>query len=536
MTAVLLRGGQIYSPADPFATAMLVVDGRIAWIGDEGGAHVHVDIADEVIDLAGALVTPAFVDAHVHLTSTGLTLNGLDLSTARSAAECLEALSRSAQPGTILLGHGWDQSAWSDARVPSTADIDRFVGDIPVYLSRVDVHSALVSSALRRLAPHAQQMRGWDSDGPVTREAHHAIREIALASVSVEQRAQAQDTALRVAASRGIACLHENGGPTISSPEDFREVLALGRDPSQPEVVGYWGRLHGQDEAASLGARGAGGDLFVDGSLGSHTACLHQAYADAPSTSGASYITVEEVAEHVSASTAVGQQAGFHVIGDEAISIVVDGFRQAIRRVGLEGIRMCRHRLEHVEMPAAEDLRLLADAGVVASVQPAFDAAWGGATGMYAERLGPARAAALNPFADMTAKGVVLAFGSDAPVTPLDPWATVRAASEHRHVDQRISVRAAFAAHTRGGRRASRDELHEPGTIMIDAPATYAVWAPGPLTVQAPDGRVAAWSTDPRSGTPPLPDLAEVTPTCWRTVRAGTVIFDSGALDTMVTS
>ena len=530
--SVLLRGGHVYSPEDPFATAMLVAGGRIAWIGDDAGAHLYAADAHSVVDLRGAWVAPAFVDAHVHLTSTGLALTGLDLSSATSLADCLSMLRESATgmpERGVLLGHGWDDTAWPEGRPPTTAEVDAAVGDRAAYLSRVDVHSALVSTALLRRVPAAAQLDGWSAQGPVARAAHHALREAALESLTTDQRERAQRSALRAAAERGIASVHENAGPTISGLDDLRGALALGRDPRMPEVVGYWGELHGQDTARALGARGAAGDLFVDGSIGSHTACLSSPYVDTePPTTGAAYLTVEDVAGHVVASTRAGQQAGFHVIGDGATGIVAEGLRRAASQVGGDSLRAARHRLEHLEMPAGEDLALLADLGVVASVQPAFDAAWGGPEGMYAHRLGVGRAATLNPFAPMLARGVVLAFGSDAPVTPLDPWGSVRAAAWHTHEPFRISVRAAFAAHTRGGRRAARDEAAEPGALVLGAPATYAVWAPGPLVVQAPDGRVSAWSTDPRSGTPPLPDLSSGDPRCWRTVRAGRVIFDSG--------
>ena len=531
VSSLLLRAGHIYSPEDPFASAILVVDGEVAWIGDEGGADVHAADMDAVVHLQGALVTPAFVDAHVHTTSTGLTLTGLDLTGTSSMIDCLHALRSFTAPGSVILGHGWDESTWPDGRVPTTAEIDAAVGDIPVYLTRIDVHSALVSSALRRMRPDAVTMRGWDPTGPVSREAHHALRDAALGMVSADHRSHAQQMALGVAASRGIASVHENGGPSISSRDDFLEVLHLGADPQYPEVIGYWGRLHGQDEAAALGARGAAGDLFVDGSLGSHTACLLDPYADQRESRGTAYLDADDVAEHIVASTEAGQQGGFHVIGDGATQIVADGFSLARRRICADRLRAARHRLEHLEMPSSDHLRFLADIGVVASVQPAFDAAWGGPSGMYSQRLGATRAQTLNPFAHMTSAGVVLAFGSDAPVTPLDPWGSVRAAAWHHTVEHRISVRSAFAAHTRGGRRAARDEAREPGVLMRGAPATYAIWAPGPLAVQAPDGRVAAWSTDPRSGTPPLPDLQGSQPVCWRTVRAGAVIFDSGDLD-----
>lgn len=536
MSTTLLTGGHVYTAQDPFATAMLVVDGAIAWIGDDDGAAIYADEADEVIGLRGALVAPSFVDAHVHLTSLGLMLTGLDLSGARSLTECLalltSAASRLGDSGTagVLLGHGWDESTWPEGRAPTTAEIDACVGDRAAYLSRIDVHSALASTALRAMAPQVRALDGWSADGPLARAAHHGVRDVALASISSEQRSRAQRTALGLAASRGVGSVHENAGPTISSAEDLREALAWGRQPDMPEVIGYWGAWGAFDDARDLGARGAAGDLFVDGSLGSHTACLTHPYDDDPATSGASYLSVQEVADHIIGATGTGMQAGFHVIGDAASQTVVDGLMAAQEVVGKEALRQARHRLEHLEMPTPTQWRVLADLGVVASVQPGFDAAWGGPHGMYARRLGPERAAMMNPFASMLADGVALAFGSDAPVTAIDPWGWVRAAVWHSHAPQGISARAAFAASTRGGRRAARDEHVRPGVIALGAPADYAVWAPGPLVVHAPDGRLAAWSTDPRSGTPPLPDLRHGSPMCWRTARDGRVIYDSGEL------
>ena len=139
---------------------------------------------------------------------------------------------------------------------------------------------------------------------------------------------------------------------------------------------------------------------------------------------------------------------------------------------------------------------------------------------MYAERLGSDRAALLNPYAALAAAGVPLALGSDAPVTPLDPWGTLRAAVDHRTPGSGLSARAAFAAHTRGGWRAagSRDD----GELVRGAPATFAVWdLPGELVVQTPDARVSAWSTDPRSGVAGLPDLDDADPICRATVVRG---------------
>ncbi|WP_327577021.1 amidohydrolase [Streptomyces sp. NBC_00145] len=525
---VLLRGGDVHSPADPFATAMVVERGHVAWVGSEGAADAFAEGVDEVVDLEGALVTPAFTDAHVHTTSTGLALTGLDLSTARDRGEAL-ALVRAhaaARPtDRILLGHGWDAARWPDGEPLTRAELDEATGGRPLYLSRIDVHSAAVTTALLDLVPGIADRPGFTPDGPLTRDAHHAVRAAAHAAVTPQQRTEAQRAALRHAASLGIGSVHECGGPEISSEDDFTGLLRLAAEEPGPRVVGYWADLD-IERARALGAVGAAGDLFVDGALGSHTACLHEPYADAaPGHTGTSYLDAHAVAAHVVACAEAGLQAGFHAIGDAAVTAVVDGVRAAAEKVGLARVRAARHRVEHAEMLSPETIASFAEFGLTASVQPAFDALWGGEDGMYADRLGVERARALNPFAALLRAGVPLAFGSDSPVTPLDPWGTLRAAAFHRTPEHRVSVRAAFTAHTRGGWRAvGRDDA---GILVPGAPADYAVWRTEELVVQAPDDRVSRWSTDPRSGTPGLPDLTPGAqlPLCLRTVVGGRTVY-----------
>jgi predicted amidohydrolase YtcJ len=268
------------------------------------------------------------------------------------------------------------------------------------------------------------------------------------------------------------------------------------------------------------------GDLFVDGALGSHTAWLCEPYADFPDSTGNCYLDPDGIAEHLIACTEAGVTAGFHVIGDAAVSAVVAAVAGLVERFGAPAVARCGHRLEHLEMVNAEQAAILGQGGITASMQPNFDALWGGGDGMYARRLGSGRAALLNPFSLLASAGVPMAFGSDAPVTSINPWATIRAASHHQTPGSAISPRAAFAAATRGAWRAGGERDGISGTLVPGAPASYAVWETGETEVAAPADTVQRWSTDPRSRVPALPrlDPGDPLPHCRRTVHRGVVL------------
>jgi predicted amidohydrolase YtcJ len=144
--------------------------------------------------------------------------------------------------------------------------------------------------------------------------------------------------------------------------------------------------------------------------------------------------------------------------------------------------------------------------GIIASMQPAFDRRWGGDGGMYASRLGRDRAASLNALGELRDAGVSIAFGSDAPVTPLDPWGAIRAAIEHRNPTQRVDFAFALDAHTRMGWHAAG--VNDSGRLDIGARAHVVVWP------SMPDGEL------PVAGT-----------TALRTIINGDTCWDSGQLE-----
>jgi predicted amidohydrolase YtcJ len=528
---ILLVNGRVHSPFARDASSMLVEDDAIAWLGDDASGRTMA--ADKVIDLDGAFVTPGFVDSHFHTTATGLALLGLDLSTSASLADALDALEKHARKtrGRPVWASGWDETRWPEGRPPTAAELDRASYGGAVYLARTDAHSAVISSALQASVPGLASMAGYHGpDGLVTKDAHHAARTVARDAITASQRAEAQSAALQAAARAGIVAVHEMAGPEISGPDDLVALLDLARHGGVPEVFGYWGELHGIKQAAELGAVGVGGDLFCDGSFGSHTAGLSEPYEDAQGTSGYLRFDTDELVRHLISCSEAGVQTGFHAIGDAAIAQVVEAMQLAAATAGAAAVFGAGHRIEHAEL--IPDVTALSRVGLIASVQPAFDATWGGTEGMYARRLGVDRALATNPFARLAAEGVPLAFGSDSPVTPIDPWAAVRAACHPTNQTHALSPRAAFAAHTRGGWRAARAEADGSGVLMPGSPATYAIFEAGSLGVDAPDERVSRWSTDERAAVPGLPDLAPGAslPRCLATVLRGRTIFDTGVL------
>ena len=494
----LLTNGAIHSPTG--ATAMAVEDGVVTWVGPEAGTSTYVDGADEIVDLRGRLVTPAFVDAHVHTVQAGALLTELDLSGARSLSETLDLVSAYADrlaPGEPVNSQGWDETRWPERRPPTAAELDRAGGGRPVYLSRVDGHSAVISTALAELVPDLAAQPGYGADGRVERDAHHAVRDAGAARTSSDRRLGFARTAVQRMAELGIGAFHEIAAPHIG-PDTELPLVRQAADEAGLHATLYWGQRDAFDRIERYGVVGLAGDLNADGAVGSRTAAMREPYADAD-TSGHAYLSAEQIADHVVACTERGVPAGFHCIGDLALDNIARGFELAAERVGVAALVAARHRLEHVEMPDRAAIATLARCGVVASVQPMFDGLWGGPDGMYADRLGE-RQQTMNPFADLARAGVVLAFGSDSPVTEIGGWPAVRAAVDHHNPAQRLSLDRALEAHTRGGWYAAGHD--DGGVLEAGATATYAIW----------DG-------DPRPG-------AEV-PVCLTTVVAGRNVYEA---------
>jgi predicted amidohydrolase YtcJ len=471
--------------------AVLVVGDTIAWTGVDprdapGRGH-------EVVDLGGAWLAPGFVDAHVHGTATGLALDGLQLATAGSAAEVVAAVARRAaeRPADrVVHGGGWDDLGWPEGRPPTAEELSAAAPGRTVVLTRVDGHSCLVDAAtlaaldLRSAAPgHVHR----DDDGRPTGwllESASALGLAALrAALSPADLDRARQACAASALDLGITAVHEMGVPALSSLED---ALAWATADLPVDVTAYWADLAARpDEAGDpddpRGRLRPGGDLFLDGSIGSCTAACTTPYRtnDGGTTTGELFADDAAVTDLFAAATRAGVGAGVHAIGDRAVGQALACLRAVADRLGVDAVRRARHRIEHVEVVTAAQIAEMAALDVTASVQPAFDAVWNGPGGLYEHRFGRAAADRTNPFAAFAAAGVALCLSSDSTVTPLDPWGGVLAAERH-HGGLSLDRATALHAATLGGHRAVGAERRV-GALTPGRRADVVAWPGDPL-------------------------------------------------------
>jgi predicted amidohydrolase YtcJ len=230
-----------------------------------------------------------------------------------------------------------------------------------------------------------------------------------------------------------------------------------------------------------LGLTSVGGDLPADGSIGARTAALSEPYADGVGA-GTLYLDPDQMAEFFHAGHMAGLQVGIHAIGDRAIEQTIATWERVYHALDSRErrhFRARRHRIEHVELASADHVERAAMLGLAASVQPSFDAAWGGPGGLYEVALGPSRAASMNPLRTMLDRGLEVGAGSDSPITALDPMRSIAACEAHHDPGQRLSRLEAIRIHTIGGARLGHQE-DKKGALAPGMHADFAAFEADP--------------------------------------------------------
>jgi predicted amidohydrolase YtcJ len=477
----------------PTSEAVAIYGNRILAIGSNSEIRKLAGLGTEVIDARGKLVLPGFNDAHVHFLGGGFQLSSVDLrdaNTPKEFADRIAAFANKLPPGRWITGGDWDHERWpgvdGKAPLPTKELIDAVTPNTPVFVSRLDGHMALANSLALKLAGITKDTA--DPDGglivrdPKTGEPTGVLKDAGMSPVwkvvpdaTFEEKLAAAKAATEHAARLGVTSVQDmSAGNDVGVYQTLLEkgelktrIYAVSPLPAWERLARTGVRAHFGNEMLRIG----GLKGFADGSLGSTTAFFYEPYLDAPETRGLAgdeMFPEGAMLERVRQADRAGLQVMIHAIGDRANEQILNIFATV---KGENGERDRRFRIEHAQHLRRQDIPRFASEKVIASMQPyhAID------DGRWAEkRIGHERAKTTYAFRSLLDSRVMLAFGTDWTVAPLDPMLSVYAAVTRRTLDgknpdgwipeQKISVDEAVRAYTVGSAYAEFQEQNK-GTI-----------------------------------------------------------------------
>ncbi|HVS45636.1 MAG TPA: amidohydrolase family protein [Verrucomicrobiae bacterium] len=426
----------------------LAVDGdRIVGLDERDvGAGV------ERVSLNGATVLPAFSDCHVHVTDTGYFLGARDLNPTRSYDDYARAIGRVPLEHGVVLAGQYDESFWRDGRVADASPLNRLHPDARAMVVRVDGHSCVVNRATLAWLALSAEISGIELDGdgvPTGKlflEANWRAQAAFMEAVPQAAKREAERRAVDVALSHGA--LHLHAQLVGFKREEYAVEIAALRT-----LAGKWyPKICEPDPqlAAELGLPYVGGDVFLDGSIGSCTAAVGEPFlsgvGDTTSGNGALRFSDDQVYAYFATAEAMGISAGVHAIGDRAIEQCLATWERVLD--GKPSRRGTRHFIEHFEIARPEHIEACARMGIYLSMQPQFDLLWGGAGNMYDVRLGTARMQTMNALGRAQRAGAILCGGDDSPVCNLDPLQGMQACVAHHEPSERLSAEEALTMYT----------------------------------------------------------------------------------------
>jgi predicted amidohydrolase YtcJ len=465
-------------PGRRWAEAVGIKNGCIAAVGSRQEVKAALPDA-EAIELPGRLVTPGLVDAHCHFVGFARSRMMIDLNGLTSLKACRERIRESvakAKPGQWLLGRGWNHHLWTENRTPTKEDLDDISPENPLMMIRICGHSEWLNSKALMLAgisPASPDPPGarFDRDGAggLTGLLHEA-RELVMASVPAFDE-QKLKTAIHTAQSEALK-LGLTGVHTCESLAEWKLLKAMDEKGQLKLRVHHLVQPYDLDEVDELGLTWTSGNqrlwighlkLFADGSLGSATALMHEAYDDEPDNCGIHCLDASELKENVLKAYKRGLSVAIHAIGDKAGTRALDAIAHGRKQYP----GPWRDRIEHVQLFRFEDLARYRNLGVVASVQPVFvQSDWQVAD----KRWGRDRCAMAYAWKTLLEHGIPVQFGSDAPVESIRPILGLQAAVLRQTSDlkpdggwqpaQKLTLEESLAGFTRTAAFTSQKEDH----------------------------------------------------------------------------
>ena len=508
---LLITGGRIYTgvEAAPTAEAVVVRGGRIAYVGDLAQAPAQ---GLQRLDLGGATLFPGFTDGHAHLDGIGERELTLNLEGSASVAEAMARLTAWAQahPDGPILGRGWIETHWPEARFLTRDDLDAAAPGRVVLLQRADGHAVTASSAALEAAGIAADTPAPEG-GEIARDAQGRPTGFLVdaAQALVEGLRPAEDEATRravyQAGFRVEAAYGWTGVHFMSAPwRDVPLLEAMARVGEAPIRVYNSVTPDGAQALIASGPRQAADGrvitraikMYADGALGSRGAALFQPYADAPDTRGLMQMTADQAMPIYEAALRGGVQVATHAIGDRGNASVAEWYAQALAEVPpaeRKGGADVRWRIEHAQILRPSDYGWFQRLPIIASMQPSHAI---GDLHFAADRLGDARLDGAYAWKSLVDRGVIVVGGSDSPVERGDPLIEFYAAVARRDLQgfqgpdwrpqEAVSRETALKMFTLWPAYASfrEDEL---GTIEVGKRADFTAFDVDLMTAPAAD-------------------------------------------------
>jgi predicted amidohydrolase YtcJ len=497
-----ILNGRIWTGEDgkPVAEAMAIRGDRILLVGSNAKVRESVGLDTAITDLKGRLVVPGFNDAHWHFHAS----EKADLIDVRDVQEVQSRLLEFAKAHSgkgWIAGFGWGYAAFPDL-VPHRKYLDSIFPDRPVFIWARDGHMALANSKALEIAKVGRDTPApadgrieKDSQGELTGELKESAVQLVARHIpepSNEERYRSLKRTQDEAAAFGLTSVQNAsaGGLAPGDMAAFQRVMAEGgmkirfyvavpflKDPSAADMAGFRA-LKDTYRGPLLKFGSAKG--MLDGTVDARTAAMFQPYVGSKDT-GILMWKPEDLNRSVALYDHEGFQVMLHAIGDKAIHMALDAFELAARENRTSGRR---HRVEHIEVPAAADIRRFADLKVIASTQAIFADPDESTLKNYAVLLGPERSARAMAFKRFDDAGAVQAFGSDYPVYSMNVLrgiycAVTRMTAEGTpkagwYPQNRISVETAFRHFTRDSAYASFDEQVK-GTLTPGKLADFVI-------------------------------------------------------------
>ena len=435
----------------PPGTTMAVVfhNGVITGVLEPGPSDLEslLRTADTgVLDFRGQLVLPGLIDAHLHAIPTGLmmldgTLRGVaDLA---GVADCIRETAADGRDFVRLSALDMSRFDPDDLAKLDRAWLDDVLGDRPLFIKSVEGHSGWfntsawervgVDRALEAVGVTADRRREMYAAGRVHGAAYEELTTPIYDSYSHDERRRGMELVIAEAQRVGLTGLHCMEGYGDHRRADFELMLELDRRDDIDLTL--YCRDSTPRHAFDLGVPRFGGCWCADGAIGAHSAAVAEPYADKPESTGELYFSDDKLRSWIESGLRHDMQVTVHAIGERALDQCLRIYEGLAGRYNLDRLRP---RVDHFVLGTPELAQRAAVLGVCSAMQPAFDAAWGGTEGGYAQRLGPERALRTNPLREMQDNGLKIAGSSDSYITPLDPLGGIRAAMNHHNPEMRL--------------------------------------------------------------------------------------------------